>query len=460
MIAGADLKNRYTVEDYPLDSGGMGQVFRAHDRDLDRPVVVKQLRKEFLAADMVERFKREARLTARMDHPGVPVVYDIGTHEGIPYLVLQPVKGTNLADLVEEQGALPVAWVAAIGAQISCVLLAAYRLGLVHRDIKPSNVMLGTNGAVKVLDFGLAVAYGDDRYSRITQSGQILGTPGYMAPEQLLAQRPTHRTDLYGLGALLFELITGAPPFDEDNPALLYDIQLNQPPEPPSRARPDLPAVLEDLVLSLLAKAPSDRPADAGEVYDTLAGLATELPPMPGVVDPDTDATQAYSSIIGRVSPAPIVGISRPTPPPDPTQTADRARRLLADGHTDSALQAFENALRGDVLQPADEITLRRQFADALDRAGQHRPAASQWRRLAMLAARKDGPDSGQEFEFRLRTARAHAALGERDRALTVLQRLLTDRVRVDGPGDAAVLALRHEITALTEAPETPSADH
>ncbi|GHJ47255.1 hypothetical protein Cs7R123_45970 [Catellatospora sp. TT07R-123] len=457
MIAGADLKDRYTVERLHLGSGGMGQVFRAYDRQLDRHVVVKQLRMDLLDIGLVERFHREARLTARMDHPGVPAVYDIGTHDGCPYLVMQLVNGPTLTDLVEEQGPLPVPWVAAIGAQICGILLAAHQLGLVHRDLKPDNVMLDGSGAVKVLDFGLAVAYGDDRYSRITQSGQVFGTLGYMAPEQIRAERATHRTDLYGLGGILYELITGAAPFDEADTAQLHDLQLHQQPERPSRHRPDLPAELEELVLALLAKSPADRPGDAGEVYDVLSVLATDLPDLPGVIDPGTDAMRAYSSIIGRVTHGPVRA-ARSGPAPDPAQAADDARRLLADGHTGTALQAFEQAIsNGTALPPAALIELHVQYAEALHGAGQHRPAARQWRLLVDLVHRLEGPGSGQEFEFRLRTARAHAALGERARALTLLQRLLADRARVHGPADSGLTALRQEIASLTEPPASPS---
>jgi len=214
------LKDRYRLGRYPLAHKGMGEVWPAQDTLLDRPVIVKLVDSSMLDRELLRRFRREALLTARLDHPGVPAIYDLGEHDGHPYLVLQKIDGITVADLVAEQDGLPIGWAAAIGAQVSSVLMAARALGLVHRDIKPSNIMLETSGAVKVLDFGLAVIRGDERYSRITETGQRLGTVGYMAPEQLLGEPTDHRTDLYGLGATLFELLTGRPPLDRKSTRL------------------------------------------------------------------------------------------------------------------------------------------------------------------------------------------------------------------------------------------------
>lgn len=422
MVPGTSLKDRYRLGRFPLAHKGMGEVWPAQDTLLDRPVIVKFVDATRLDRDLLRRFRREALLTARLDHPGVPAVYDLGEHDGQPYVVLQKIDGITLADLTaEQQDRLPIEWVAAIGAQVSSVLIAARQLGLVHRDIKPSNVILETSGAVKVLDFGLAVVHGDDRYSRITQSGQALGTVGYMAPEQILGEPTDHRADLYGLGATLFDLLTGRPPFDEPTTTTMLRRQLDEPPPRPAELRPDIPDALDELVSALLARHPDDRPATAAQVYDVLAPLAQEPPPIPEVRDDAAEAVRAYSAIVGRVP-----------------------RR---SGHP------VAPSAPGTELDPAQGVAQ----ADRLYAAGHFRAAARQWRRLAEQHAQRYGDDDPLVFDLRLRAARAHVRLGEHDRALRQLQTLLRNRIQVDGPEHAAVLELRQEIERLSrERPSIP----
>ncbi|WP_433533002.1 protein kinase domain-containing protein [Micromonospora sp. CA-263727] len=397
----------------------MAEVWPAHDTLLDRPVIVK-----FVAVsdvDLARRFRREALLTARLDHPGVPAVFDLGEHAGHPYVVLQKIDGITLTDLIAEHAPLPIGWVAAIGAQISSVLLAASQIGLVHRDIKPSNVMLDSSGAVKVLDFGLAVVRDDERYSKITQTGQVLGTVGYMAPEQFLGGPADHRTDLYGLGATLFDLITGEPPFDDATTTTTLRRQTMEPAPRPAELRPEIPTTLDDLVHALLAIQPQDRPATAADAYEVLAPLSRDLPPMPGVLDESVRAVQAYAAIVGRVPQQ-----FRPTASP----TAGRP-------------------------EPDVEQTLH--DAEQLHAAGEFRAAARQWRQLAEKLARQRGDHDPVVLDLRVRAARAHVALGEKDRALRQLRSLLEERVRVDGPEHATVRELRQEIERLdTDRPATP----
>ncbi|MGW0507057.1 protein kinase domain-containing protein [Micromonospora sp. NPDC003241] len=412
VVPGTSLKDRYLLGRYPLAHKGMGEVWTAHDALLDRPVIVK-----FVAVtdlDLVRRFRREALLTAHLDHPGVPAVYDLGEQAGHPYVVLQKINGVALSDLVAEHGPLPIGWVAAIGAQISSVLLAAQRLGLVHRDIKPSNAMLEPSGAVKVLDFGLAVMPDDDRHSRITQSGQALGTFGYMAPEQILGQRIDHRADLYGLGATLFDLLTGNPPFDGLTTMTTVRQQTTAAPPRPTTLRPETPAVLDDLVHALLAPAPDDRPDSAADAYRVLTPLADDLPPIPGVLDESVTAVQAYAAIVGRVPPQRAATVA----PADETSDMD-----------------LEQASRQ---------------AEQMQAAGEFRAAARQWRRLAEHRARRHGDDDPQVFDLRLRAARTHLALGEHDRAVRHLTTLLEGREQLDGPEHPAVRELREEIARLS----------
>ncbi|MEV0609522.1 protein kinase [Polymorphospora rubra] len=420
MVSGTSLKDRYLVGRFPVPHRGLGEVWRAYDTLLERPVIVKLVGAGTMDRDLIRRFRRETLLTARLDHPGVPAVYDLGEHEGRPYVVLEYIAGLNLTDLVAEQNPIPVGWVAAIGAQISSVLMAARRIDLVHRDIKPGNVMLAPSGAVKVLDFGLAVVYDDDRYSRITQSEQRLGTMGYMAPEQARGERVDHRTDLYGLGATLFDLLTGQPPFVGATTTIVRE-QMDHPPPRPAHLRPDVPAALGDLVRALLAIRPEDRPASAAEVYADLAPLSRDLPPIPGLLDDTAEAVQAYAAVVGRVpqQTRPTTTLAAEPVKPDPAQGEKRAKQLHA--------------------------------------AGEYRAAARQWRQLADHRARQYGDDDRKVFDLRLQAARAHVSLGEHDRAVRQLNVLLQDRIRVDGPDHAAVRSLRQEIARVsTERPTSP----
>ncbi|WP_225852069.1 serine/threonine-protein kinase [Micromonospora sp. AMSO12t] len=397
----------------------MGEVWPAQDTLLDRPVIVKFVSAAAMNIELARRFRREALLTARLDHPGVPAVYDLGEQGGQPYVVLQKINGVTLTDLVAEQGRLPIGWVAAIGAQVSSILLAAQQIGLVHRDIKPSNVMLDRNGAVKVLDFGLAVIRDDERYSRITQTEQSLGTVGYMAPEQIFGDAVDHRTDLYGLGATLFDLLTGHPPFDGVTTTTTLRHQVDDPPPRPTDLRPDVPAVLDGLIHAMLAIHPHDRPDTAAEVYAALAPLAQDLQPIPGVVDDLTGSVPAYAAIVGRAP--------------------QQARPVVT---------STIGPLELDLEQASKQ-------AEQLQAAGEFRAAARQWRQLADHHARSHGDSHPLVFDLRLRAARAHVPLGEHDRALRQLKSLMHSRAQVDGPEHFAVVELRQEIERLSK--ERPS---
>ncbi|MGA3525476.1 serine/threonine-protein kinase [Melissospora conviva] len=413
------LNGRYSVGRFPLAHKGMGEVWPAQDTLLDRAVIVKLISSTRPDIEFVRRFRREALLTARLDHPGVPAIYDLGEHAGRPYVVLHKVNGISLTDLVAEHGPLPIEWVAAIGAQVSSVLLAAKNIGLVHRDIKPSNVMLETSGAVKVLDFGLAVIGDDDRYSHITQTGQSLGTVGYMSPEQVFGEPVDHRTDLYGLGATLFHLLTAQLPFEGVTTTTMLRNQIDTPPPRPSQARPEVPAVLDDLVHDLMAIRPQDRPATAAEVYAALAPLSRDLPPIPGVFDSRAvEPVQAYSAIVGRV-------VAPPT-------------HAAAPAADDPAAFASESASSR---------------ADQLMASGEFRAAARLCRLAADAHARQHGDDHPLVFDLRRRAARAHASLGEHGRAIRLLNTLLQSHIRADGQEHETVLSLRQEIDQLSREP-------
>lgn len=296
---------RYELDDLPIGRGGMGEVWGGYDQRLDRRVAVKFIRFPDGRPDdeLIRRFVRESRITARLEHPGVPVVYDAGTHDGDLFLVMQLVQGMAVADLVAEHQQLPVPWAAVIAAQACAVLSIAHARSLVHRDFKPTNVMLCADGTVKVLDFGLAAAFEPADISKITKTGETLGTPSYMAPEQALSGVTSPQSDLYSLGCVLYEMLTGQAPFTAATPLAVMHLHMDKAPRSPRSLRPDTPPALERLVLALLAKKPEERPGDAAEVYRELLPFATDLSPLPGALhtSSEPDAVRMYATVVGRV---------------------------------------------------------------------------------------------------------------------------------------------------------------
>lgn len=293
------IAGRYEIDELPLGRGGMGAVHSGHDLHLDRRVAVKFLHVPGGSDELRERFVREARILARLEHPGVPALYDLGTHEQRLFQVMQFVDGVAVDDVVAELGALPPAWVAAVAAQTCAVLSAAHRLAITHRDLKPSNLMLRTDGSVVVLDFGLAVLGGAARFSRI---GQIFGTPPYMAPEQIQQGTADARSDLYALGCVLHELATGEQLFTGPTAYAIFEKQVRDRPAFLS----GMPAPLAEVVAELLVKEPARRPGDAGELYERLAPLAVDLPELPGFLAGCHDPGRRYARVWGRApDPAP-----------------------------------------------------------------------------------------------------------------------------------------------------------
>lgn len=293
------IGDRYELDDLPLGQGGMGAVYSGHDRHLDRRVAVKLLRFPVGPDEELERrFVREARILARLEHPGAPVLYDFGTHDQRMFQVMQFIQGVTVADLVSEHGPLPVPWAAAIAAQACAVLSAAHALEICHRDLKPTNLMLCPDGSVKVLDFGLAMLRETDG-TQFTRVGQILGTPAYMAPEQIQSGLAEPRSDLYALGCVLHEMLTGRQLFTGPTEYAVFEKQVKE--RPPTV--PGLPAELSALLDCLLEKDPRKRPGDARELYDRLQPFAVDLPMLPGfLTSPDVPSPgRMYARVAGRV---------------------------------------------------------------------------------------------------------------------------------------------------------------
>ncbi len=282
-----------------LGEGGKKRVYLARDTLLEREVALALIKAEGLDADARERVLREARAMGRLgSHPHVVTVFDLGEEQGQPYLVTELMAGGDLEGLLEETSSagLPVETVLEFGKGICRGLAFAHEQGLVHRDLKPGNVWLTGDGQPKIGDFGLALTL---ERSRLTQEGTIVGTVAYLPPEQALGGEVTPRADLYSLGALLYELLTGRPPFLGDDPVSVISQHINTPPIAPSWHAPDCPRALEALVVRLLAKNPSERPHSAGDVLAALE--ATDTAVTVESTEPGREKDHALDSLAGGV---------------------------------------------------------------------------------------------------------------------------------------------------------------
>lgn len=482
------INDRYELRHSPIARGGMGEVWEGRDIKLDRDVAVKFVRFPDGAPDdeLVRRFVRESRITARLQHPGVPAVFDVGTDNGRPYLVMQRVRGMSVSDLLAQHERLPIGWAAAIAAQTCSVLAAAHQASLIHRDLKPSNLMLEPDGSVKVLDFGLAVGIDLADMSQITRSGQNIGTPAYMAPEQVLAAMSAPQTDLYALGCTLHEMLTGQQLFRGATPYSVMNKQVDEPPVPARTIRPDVPAALDAVLAALLEKKPEDRPDSALTTYELLLPFATGLGPLPGVLNPPTmpSTVRLYAHVLSRAFDA---GPDTPTAPersaPDGGGRQNRVVDTLpaaaaapgTDRHrvTRSRLEAVREEASGLVRQnryseaaellgvavreateefgPLDNdvVRLHLEWANVLFEGGDYRAAAPAYQALKADLVERDGPDDELVFRCRLQYATCHALLGDTGIALDTMQDLLADEQRVFGSDDPRTIELRRQIGLL-----------
>ena len=243
-----------------LARGGMADVFLARDQLLDRPVAVKVLFPEF-ATDpaFVERFRREAQSAANLNHPNIVSVYDWGQEQGTYFIVMEYIEGRSLADIIRNEGPLHPKRAAEVASDIAAALGFAHRNGVVHRDIKPGNVLISPTGQVKVADFGIARALNASAEDNLTQAGSVMGTATYFAPEQAQGLPLDPRSDLYSLGVVLYEMVTGRPPFAGESPVAIAYKHVQEQPAPPRHANTDVPVPLEAVIMRLLAKNPASR---------------------------------------------------------------------------------------------------------------------------------------------------------------------------------------------------------
>ncbi|MFF7016136.1 MULTISPECIES: serine/threonine-protein kinase [Streptomyces] len=482
-----------------LGQGGMGQVWTAYDQRLDRRVAVKLLRPDRVAGptgsdaadELRRRFVRECRVTAQVDHPGLVTVHDAGSDGDDLFLVMQYVEGADLADHLAEQEPYPWPWAAAVAAQLCAVLCAVHAVPIVHRDLKPRNVMVRPDGSVTVLDLGVASVLDTDT-TRLTHTGSPIGSPAYMAPEQAMGGAVGPYTDLYALGIVLHELLSGDVPFAGSTALGVLHRHLYEPPVPVRQSRPEIPAALEALVLRLLAKDPQERPASAQEVYEELAPLLPKHGAPAGPLDPtrpflrphapwpDRAATPATSPVPPSVSvpsqaqagttpwpavasllspPPPLTAPANFTPPParpDVAQAVDEVKKLLGEGRITQAVDILGAILPAAAAEHGEHSPvvriLRKQYAATLMDDGQFRRALPELRRLAEDRTAESWPADPQVLQFRYDAAQCLEQLGEATAALGEYRAVLPYYENAYGavttdPGRA--LDIRHRIGQL-----------
>ncbi len=296
------LSGRYQLVE-PLARGGMATVWIADDRVLSRRVAVKVLRADLAEDDALRtRFRNEAVAAAKVAHPNIVATYDTGDDDGTAYIVMELVNGPTLRRIIDDVGGLPVRDVVRIGEQVADALDAAHRAGLVHRDVKPANVLVPEGGPVKVTDFGIAKAIGTDD---LTRTGTVMGTARYLSPEQVNGHATDARTDVYGLGLLLFEMLCGHPPFGGDTEIATAMARLTTSAPSVRTDRPDAPAALDDIVHRCLARRPDARYESARGVHDALARL--RAPQTRAAPAPEAGTEAGAATRPRRPAPAPVV---------------------------------------------------------------------------------------------------------------------------------------------------------
>ncbi|MHB8839381.1 MAG: protein kinase domain-containing protein [Gemmatimonadaceae bacterium] len=272
IMPGTRFAVRYDVKEI-LGIGGMGSVFKAVDTELGEVIAIKTLRRDFVSADpsALERFKSEIKLARRISHRNVVRTHDLGEYSGVYYITMEYVEGPSLKQIIRDRGRLPVAVTLNVGKQLCRALEVAHEQGVIHRDIKPANMVVEGDGVLKVMDFGIARL--STTQSGMTQTGMLVGTPAYMAPEQLMGHDIDARADLYAAGCVLYECVTGHPPHEAESAITLIAKVFEETPRRPSVENGEVPAALDDLIMRLLSAEPGERPGSALELHDLLAAI-------------------------------------------------------------------------------------------------------------------------------------------------------------------------------------------
>jgi serine/threonine protein kinase len=298
-----ELAGRYSVEEV-LGRGGMASVYLARDEELERQVAVKVLAEHLAdAPGFRDRFMREARLAAQLSHPNIVQVFDVGEDDGRPFIVMEYVEGATLAEELKQRKRLDPPEVVDLALQVCGGLEQAHAAGLVHRDIKPQNLLLRADGTVKIADFGIARAA---ETTRFTQAGSVLGTAAYLSPEQALGEEVTAAADIYSLGCVLYELLTGRTPHVFESLPELVAKHRTEPIRPLRELRPDVSERLEAVVMRTLARKPEYRPESAAALAEELAVASPEPPtrplPKPSGIEAQevpTEATRVRTTPLG-----------------------------------------------------------------------------------------------------------------------------------------------------------------
>ncbi|MFF0477085.1 tetratricopeptide repeat protein [Streptomyces sp. NPDC004284] len=501
------IQGRYRLHEV-IGRGGMGEVWRATDEALGRGVAVKCLKPlgpqqdPQVLAVVRERFRREARVAAALQHRGITVVHDFGEYEGVLFLVMELLEGRNLSQLLvsNDQHPLPVQDVVEIADQVADALAYTHRRGIVHRDLKPANIMRLRDGTVKICDFGIARLGTDMGFtSKLTGTGIAMGTPHYMSPEQIGGGGEIdHRSDLYSLGCVLYELATGAPPFDLGDSWAILIGHRDTVPSPPRALRAELPDYFDRIVVDLLAKAPEERPADAGDLRRRIVSgrfgtgsfpppaetpARPALPPTVPMPVPEAPAAPTPAWVRGMTGghrpaaadgprpaahdPAAAVlttewttGAPGPTPPPAPAPTdeliAVLAGRFRAGmglgrlGRWDEAESVHRSVARdrARVLGEDHPSTLTSQYEVGFALARLDRPADALhvFGKVAEARARVLGDDHPDTLAARQERAYALGRLGRHPEAYEVYTEVIAARERTVGPDHPDTLRCRHNL--------------
>ncbi|MGX1122520.1 serine/threonine protein kinase [Streptomyces ambofaciens] len=482
-----------------IGRGGMGEVWRARDESLGRRIAVKCLKPLGTQHDhsftrvLRERFRREARVAAALQHRGVTVVHDFGEWDGVLFLVMELLEGYDLSRLlVENKGhPLPIADVVDIAEQVASALAYTHEQGIVHRDLKPANIVRTADGTVKICDFGIARLGHDAGFTaRLTGTGIAMGTPHYMSPEQIGGDEVDRRSDLYSLGCVLYEIATGVPPFDLDDAWAILVGHRDTEPAPPRTRRAELPGYLDRIILDLLAKRPERRPDDARELGRRITAGRTEPVPVPAPAPAPVLASARPRSpqpIGGRAGlpswthgmttghkatgtgpratpPDPGAGLSGAwTPRPAGDRSADARTTGLAARHRTGLglgrLGRWEEAgevhravaaERERLLGPdhPDTLASRYEAAFALGRTGRAAEALRAYKGVAEARIRRLGADHADTLAVRQEMAYILGRLGRHTDAHQVYTSVLTARERTMGADHPDTLRCRHNLAS------------
>src|SRR5579863_235717 len=289
------LGDRYQLQE-PIGRGGMATIYRGWDMRMDRVVAIKVLREVYSTdSKFVQRFQLEAKAASALQHPNIVQVFDYGQTDGNYFIVMELVEGTDLRRYLRLRGVLDIERAVIIAHDVALGLGAAHLRDIVHLDVKPQNVLIGRDGSIKLTDFGIASVYKDINAQRLTTTGMTLGTVQYYAPEQAQGEIVSPAADVYALGIVMYEMLTGRTPFDGDTPVAVAMQHIQDPPVPPSQYNPGIPPALEEIILRCLEKVPEMRFRDGSQLARALEMLG----------DSDTSATLPFTPGSTPVPPSP-----------------------------------------------------------------------------------------------------------------------------------------------------------